>query len=408
MRSFTGGARCTLSLILFLFCLGLFPGGGMPSLTHSVSGQAQYDTGIGLYEPGTAIFFLRDLPAAGPADLDLCYGPRNNLNWIPLIGDWDGDGCETVGLYDPVKGIFYLRNSNTAGPADITFRYGPRGNKGWLPIAGDWNGAGSTTIGLYDPAEGIFYLRNSNTAGPADITFRYGPRGNKGWLPMAGDWNGAGRTTAGLYDPAAGIFYLRNSNTAGVADNSFRYGPAGNCGWLPLSGAWPPLARGTAILGPAQASAAQAQAWARSRGAHERFINIAPVYWQYGEIMGIRPEVLYAQSAKETAFGRYGGAVLPEQNNWAGIKIANPTGDRAEDHESFPTPEEGVRAHFNHICAYTGLEPLGTPHARYYVVASLPWAGTVRFVEELGGKWAPAPDYGTSIVEHYLKGLLGY
>ncbi len=163
---------------------------------------------------------------------------------------------------------------------------------------------------------------------------------------------------------------------------------------------------GTPILGPAQATVGQAQAWARGRSAQQRFIDIAAAYWKYGGMTGIRPEVLYAQSAKETAFGRFGGAVTPDQNNWAGIKTKNASGDRREDHESFPTAEDGVRAHFNHICAYLGLNPIGEPHGRWLLVKSMPWAGAVRAVEELGGKWAPAADYGANIVKDYLNPLL--
>ena len=165
-------------------------------------------------------------------------------------------------------------------------------------------------------------------------------------------------------------------------------------------------AEGTPILGQPQATVAQAQEWARSRNAHQRFIDIAPVYWEYGEKTGIRPEVAYCQAAKETAFGRYGGAVRPEQNNWAGIKTRDATGDRPEDHETFPTPEDGVRAHFNHLAAYVGVPPLGEPHGRYHIVKGLSWAGTIKYVEELGGRWAPSPDYGGSIVQDYLEGLL--
>jgi N-acetylmuramoyl-L-alanine amidase len=166
-----------------------------------------------------------------------------------------------------------------------------------------------------------------------------------------------------------------------------------------------PPAEGTPILGPAEATVTQAQEWARLRGAHLRFIAIAPAYWEYGAITGIRPEVLYAQSAKETAFGRFGGAVTPDQNNWCGVKTRNATGDLREDHESFSTPEEGVRAHFNHMYAYLGRPPIGEPHGRYYIVLALPWAGTVKTVEELGGKWAPSASYGQDIVK-MLEGLL--
>ncbi len=162
---------------------------------------------------------------------------------------------------------------------------------------------------------------------------------------------------------------------------------------------------GTPITGPAQATVTQAQEWARLKGAHLRFIAVAPLYWIYGDLTGIRPEVLYAQSAKETAFGRYGGAVVPSQNNWAGIKTRNATGDKQSDHETFATPEDGVRAHFNHICAYLGQDPTGTPHGRYYLVKDLAWAGTVKTVEQMGGKWAPSASYGIDIVK-MLAGLL--
>jgi len=158
----------------------------------------------------------------------------------------------------------------------------------------------------------------------------------------------------------------------------------------------------TPIVGEPSVTLEQAKQWAVNKKSHQRFIDIADYYWYYGNITGIRPEILYAQAAKETNYGKYTGKVVPEQNNWAGIKTKNATGDTTYDHESFATPEDGVRAHFNHMCAYIGLEPLGTPHGRYYSVKSLSWAGTVRTVEELGGKWAPHPDYGVSIMTDYV------
>ncbi len=163
---------------------------------------------------------------------------------------------------------------------------------------------------------------------------------------------------------------------------------------------------GTPLLGETAASVQQAREWAGRRKADARFIEAAFFYWKYGLLTGIRPEVLYAQSAKETAFGHFGGAVKPGQNNWAGIKVRSPLGDSTADFESFATPEEGVRAHFNHMCAYAGLEPVGTPHGRYWIVLAQPWAGRVRFVEELSGRWAVDADYGASIVRDYLGGML--
>ena len=164
----------------------------------------------------------------------------------------------------------------------------------------------------------------------------------------------------------------------------------------------------TPLIGKAQVTVEQAQKWAAEHNAEEIFINIAPLYWKYGEITGLRPEILYAQAAKETGYGRYTGAVKPEMNNWAGIKIKNPEADRTEDHETFATPDDGVRAHFNHMSAYVGLEPTGEVHDRYYVVKSISWAGKVKNLEALGGRWCPDLYYGYSILHDMLEPMMEY
>lgn len=162
----------------------------------------------------------------------------------------------------------------------------------------------------------------------------------------------------------------------------------------------------TYLIAPPEATLQQAKEWARQRGATDAFIEGAELYWKYGEITGLRPDVLYCQSAKETAYGKYTGQVKAEQNNWAGIKKYGQNGDAPEDHEDFETPDDGVRAHFNHIGAYVGIEPVGEPHGRYKSVKSLTWAGTVETVEQLGGKWCPDKTYGFSIIDDYLAAML--
>ncbi|MCL2739860.1 MAG: glucosaminidase domain-containing protein [Oscillospiraceae bacterium] len=159
----------------------------------------------------------------------------------------------------------------------------------------------------------------------------------------------------------------------------------------------------TQILGESTHSLAGAKEWAAARGATDDFIAAADIYWKIGELMGIRADVMYAQSAKETAFGNYTGNVTKDQNNFAGIKKVNATGDTRDDHETFSNSEAGVQGHFNHMAAYCGAEPLGMLHQRYYTVLSTGWAGNIKHVEDLSEKWAPAEDYGKSIVNDYLN-----
>ena len=154
----------------------------------------------------------------------------------------------------------------------------------------------------------------------------------------------------------------------------------------------------TPIVAEASVTLEAAKNWAAKKNAEQRFIDIAALYWKYGKLTGIAPEVLYAQAALETGYGRYGGQVPAEYNNWAGIKIATSNGDNPEDHQKFATPDDGVRGHFNHIAAYVGLDPVGEPHGRYHVVLRTSWAGTVTTVEELSGKWAPSATYHERIL----------
>jgi len=164
------------------------------------------------------------------------------------------------------------------------------------------------------------------------------------------------------------------------------------------------LAAGTPIAGPAQATVVQAQEWARQRKADQAFIDVAPIYWQLAAAIGIRPEVAYSQAAKETAFGRFGGVVTRDFHNWCGLKTTQGGSNSDPNaHARFPDDETGVLAHLQHLALYAGVEVTGKiVDPRHF----LSIRGTATTVEALGGKWAPSPDYGQSIVRDYLTGLL--
>src|SRR5947207_9860633 len=62
-------------------------------------------------------------------------------DFTPLHGDFDGIGTDAVGLYDPATGAFFLKNSNAPGAADLAFTFGAGGGA-FVPLAGDWDGNG--------------------------------------------------------------------------------------------------------------------------------------------------------------------------------------------------------------------------------------------------------------------------
>jgi len=53
------------------------------------------------------------------------------------VGDWNGDGDDTIGFYNPNKSKWYLKNDNSGGDADVIFVFGPVG-VGWEKLTGNW------------------------------------------------------------------------------------------------------------------------------------------------------------------------------------------------------------------------------------------------------------------------------
>ncbi len=181
-----------------------------------------------LYKHDTGLYHLRNSNTEGRPESNFRYQQTVDK---PVVGDWDGDGDDTIGIYRPSELKFYLRNSNTEGSADISpFIYG---SKEYLPLAGDWDGDGDDTIGMYRPFNSSFGLRNTNSEGKADIDIQYGSKGD---IPVVGDWDGDGDDTIGVYRPSDLKFYLRNKNTEGAPEiTPFVYGSKE---YLPFSGDW--------------------------------------------------------------------------------------------------------------------------------------------------------------------------
>jgi hypothetical protein len=189
-------------------------------------------TTVGVVDPGSGTWYVRDHNSAGPPEQGLHESTFHwgLPSWVPVTGDWKATGMTGVGTFDPTNANWYLMDLATDGAAPPPFQYGL---PGWIPVAGDWNGIGHTGIGVFDPSTGTWYLRNEANSGPPDAgVFRYG---GPGWKPVVGDWDGDGRTTIGVVDPN-GVWYPRNENSAGAPDiTPFSYGLGG---WIPVAANW--------------------------------------------------------------------------------------------------------------------------------------------------------------------------
>jgi len=126
--------------------------------------------------------------------------------------------------------------------------------------------------------------------------------------------------------------------------------------------------------------------------------ELVNTFYEEGIKEGVRPDVAFAQSLHETGNFRYGGDVLPFQNNYAGIGA---TGNKAKG-AYFSNHIVGVRSQVQHLLAYATtrlpIEPIVDP--RYELLAKIPEKyGKISTWQGLGGSWAvPGVGYGETIL----------
>ena len=100
---------------------------------------------------------------------------------LPIAGDWDGDGIDTIGLYRISSSTFFLIDDLDTG-ADTSFHFGTTFD---LPMAGDWDGDGVDGVGVYRRSNQTMHLTEDLGATERVFTFR-----SNGTLPVAGNWDG--------------------------------------------------------------------------------------------------------------------------------------------------------------------------------------------------------------------------
>ena len=84
--------------------------------------------------------------------------------------------------------------------------------------------------------------------------------------------------------------------------------------------------------------------------------DIVNLYWVEAEREGVRPDIALAQALVETGYFGYGGTVKPKQNNFCGLGT---TGKKVKG-AKFKSPEIGVRAHIQHLLAYSVMKKPST------------------------------------------------
>lgn len=278
---------------------------------------------------------------------------------------------------------------------------------GWLNFV--TNGQASGTTGQAKRLEAIQMQLTGNAMNQYDLYYRVHAQ-NFGWLGWAKNGESAG--TAGYSYRLEGIQIVlvpKGGNAPGSTSKHYYnkgYAPDDENVYLPIMGSTQ-----TSVDQMVRYYNANASEYDKfkskydgkydgslAKGGASSINQFAQIVYEEAIAEGVKPEVVFTQCMKETAFLKYGGEVNPNQYNFAGI------GATGSVHgATFENVRMGIRAQVQHLKAYGSLDKLINQcvDPRFNLVSR----GSAKYVEWLGKKenptgagWATSKNYGHDIV----------
>ena len=127
--------------------------------------------------------------------------------------------------------------------------------------------------------------------------------------------------------------------------------------------------------------------------------ELVAYYYEEAGSEGVRPDIALCQALKETGFFKYGNDVKAMQNNYCGLGAL---GNNVPGY-SFYSPQRGVRAHIQHLLAYSTTrmpnKELVDPRFMVLVEKYPQYRGAAKYWPDLNGRWAvPGTTYGQDIL----------
>lgn len=344
-----------------------------------------------------------------------------NIGWQSEKADGEMSG--TSGQYLRLEGIkIRLGGSIDGGIAYATHVQ----TYGWQSYVSD--GQLSGTSGQSKRLEAIRMNLTGNAANQYDVYYRVHAQ-HFGWLGWAKNGQSAGTAGYSYRLEAIQIVLVPKGGSApgSTINHYYNKGHAADdestVSTKPNTNASKPNTNNTTsdktpIMGATQTSVAQMVRYYNSKssgydtftgenkkyngslakGGAKTIEQFAQIVYEEAKAEGVRAEVVFAQCMLETGFLKYGGDVLPNQYNFAGIGATG-----AVHGASFENVRVGVRAHVQHLKAYASLDGLTQQcvDPRFNLVAR----GCAQYVEWLGMKenpkgygWASSKNYGPNIV----------
>nr|WP_283809149.1 DUF2334 domain-containing protein [Tumebacillus amylolyticus] len=230
---------------------GVFPGNNGVVLTGDVDGDQRSE--LVFWEPSTGTWSVlranldgypnRNIPIGDPDQA--LTGWAQGEYWRPFLGDVNGDGRADLIVLDPEIGQWQVALSDgqrfapAAGDRQFLWLEHFPSGEDWVPLVGDFNGDGKTDVAVYNVTTGDLRVALSTGAHFEEMMVKGTDHAHlwlKGWVKgkdwrvAVGDFNGDGRSDLVAWNRRTGDWKVALSNgrqlmpTAGHVGTYWRRG----------------------------------------------------------------------------------------------------------------------------------------------------------------------------------------
>ena len=138
--------------------------------------------------------------------------------FVPVIGDFDGDGRQDPAFYNPTTGQWRARESSTNFTTTFSANWG---GVGYLAVPGDYDGDGKTDPAVYVQKTGQWYILKSNAGYTTSMNVSLG---GAGYTAVSGrDFDGDLESDVAVYSASTGYWHILESSSGYTTARNVRW-----------------------------------------------------------------------------------------------------------------------------------------------------------------------------------------
>jgi len=146
-------------------------------------------------------------------------------DWIPIGGDFNGDGLTDIGIYNNTSGsdggkVKIALSTGTSFTDSGLWATFQDSSYDWMPVSGNFNSDRYTDLGIYNSKTGQWKVSLNDGSSFGAFNEWISSFGGEGYTPLTGDFNADGIVDIGIFKKSSGEVKIAFGNSTQFIDST--------------------------------------------------------------------------------------------------------------------------------------------------------------------------------------------